>query len=147
MHMGNKPYACNECEAAFYDLASLYRHKLKHKQQQQQQQQAKSREVHTVDLSEVVIVNNDAASDDVLQSLIAEAAENGQIHIGRSAGGGQAAGQSVLDVVSSSSPVSQVYQITYVDTDGRNEGTQMLSNVDFSAINLLANATQLSLGQ
>ncbi|XP_041348606.1 zinc finger protein 184-like isoform X2 [Gigantopelta aegis] len=151
IHTGNKPYVCSECPMAFHDLASLYRHQLKHKKQ------AKKSQVDTVDLkrelfgSEVVIVNNDA-TDEVLQNLIAEAAENGQIQISQSTGSQlQAAAQSILDV---SSPVAQVYQITYVDQDNgelgtgvRQDGGQILANVDFSAINLLANATQLSLGQ
>lgn len=119
-HTGTKPYTCDRCDLSFFDMAACYRHVKKHKAQE-----AEKLEEATV----LEAVDCDPSTKNNLTYIISA---EGLAQIQGAAFAKTAQGE--------------LCQIAYVDPSGNLIGqitdpNNVYTTVDFSAINLLAEAT------
>lgn len=161
VHIGNKPYSCNKCEEKFHDLSTYHRHLKKHKPKKGEEgKQENITETLTAGENDettttYLMESTGLLGQDALQQLQAVInSEVGKIQQ-QSIGSTQQfqtvilKGSSVQHVDDADAGTSvnrtvgvkdtntdQVYQITMVD-----QSQEVVATVDFSAFNLLANAT------
>ncbi|XP_033745500.1 early growth response protein 1-like [Pecten maximus] len=155
IHIGNKPYSCNKCEEKFHDQSTYHRHLKKHKTKKELtvKEEVVLEPLNTGDSKETttyVMETNNLLGHDALEQL--QAVINNEVEKIQHQSGTNQQYQTVILKGSSAQPVEaleegnkstadvkegdQVYQITMVD-----QSQEVVATVDFSAFNLLANAT------
>ncbi|XP_060081358.1 zinc finger protein 578-like [Ylistrum balloti] len=157
IHIGNKPYSCNKCEEKFHDQSTYHRHLKKHKPKKEDvvKEEVILETLSTEDPKETttyVMETNSLLGQDALEQL--QAVINNEVEKIQHQSGTSQPYQTVILKGSSAQPVEtleegtkntavvkdgvsdQVYQITMVD-----QSQEVVATVDFSAFNLLANAT------
>ncbi|XP_069141151.1 uncharacterized protein [Argopecten irradians] len=146
IHIGNKPYSCDKCEEKFHDQSTYHRHLKKHKAQEVKQEVVEpvsnEEEPKETTTTTYVMETNNLLGSDALEQL--QAVINNEVEKIQQQTGTNQQYQTVILKGSSAQPVDedkdkdadQVYQITMVD-----QSQEVVATVDFSAFNLLANAT------
>ncbi|OWF42487.1 zinc finger protein ZFP69-like [Mizuhopecten yessoensis] len=155
IHIGNKPYSCNKCEEKFHDQSTYHRHLKKHKPKKEEVVKDEVETLTTANnntTTTYVMETNSLLGPDTLEQL--QAVINNEVEKIQNQSGSSQQYQTVILKGSSAQPVEslgevikgtgdikdsandQVYQITMVD-----QSQEVVATVDFSAFNLLANAT------
>ncbi|CAE1299399.1 KRAB [Acanthosepion pharaonis] len=159
-HTGIKPYSCKLCDLSFYDMSTYYRHVRRHKPDPEEDA-ASATVAATTAATATVIEAGEAVHEDpgaaVMTYIVtsAEVTEEErkaleQQAVVAAAAAAETDGQShethlaTIPNGQGDGQTTEVYQIT-VDpsliTRDEQTGQQVVTTVDFSAINLLANAT------
>ncbi|VDI76960.1 Hypothetical predicted protein [Mytilus galloprovincialis] len=161
LHVNPTPYSCKKCEETFADLSSLRKHKQWHRVIESQEQEGEVTDeqgeitddqeeiqesiqqtcIVTRDISgrkQIIMSTDTDLPADVLQQFVdgghLESEVTHIVPIIDKDG-------SITHVDSLDEGSQDIYQITFLDANSDSEHSNIIAAVDFSAMNLLANAT------
>ncbi|KAJ8301175.1 hypothetical protein KUTeg_020162 [Tegillarca granosa] len=158
LHLGNRPHKCKKCPATFYDLSAYHRHIHKHRVEEKEKDKSKSNEEEQPTPSRLIMTRN-AISQTTLEQIGAvlnQETERFQQHNDEHSyqtiivstdeshhESGDNSIQPSTSFVTKGDEEGQpeVYHISLDPNILSNDPANLIATVDFSAINLLANAT------
>lgn len=160
LHLGNRPHKCKKCPATFYDLSAYHRHIHKHRVEEKEKSKSKLNEDEEQQpTTSRLIMTRNTISQSALQQLgavINQETERIQqqneehsyqtIIVSTDEAHHEACDVSIqpsTSFVSKGDDEGQpeVYHISLDPNILANDPANLIATVDFSAINLLANAT------
>lgn len=161
LHVNPTPYSCKKCEETFADLSSLRKHKQWHRVIESQEQEGE-----VTDEQEEITDDQEEIQESIQQTCIVTRDISGRKQIIMSTDtdlpadvlqqfvdGGHLESEvthivpimdkdgSITHVDSLDEGSQDIYQITFLDANSDSEHSNIIAAVDFSAMNLLANAT------
>lgn len=165
LHVKSKPYTCQKCDETFVDMASLRKHKQWHRVNESQEKPTLEGEIpvqeeiqddgniqetcivtysEVTGMKQIIMASDKDLPPDVRQQFVDSAhIDSDTMEITHMvpvvAEIDQDGNLTQVDSIDDSS--QDIYQITFLDANSDSEHSNIITAVDFSAMNLLANAT------